>query len=153
MPATVISCIGREQATAAAAFTQRLKEIKTHEVREFAGLFDGMLPCSVMVQGEECWLVLKHVERQLAPTQFGNAIMVPALPQRLEWPPDLAGDFAKSSYMLEFFEQFGGLSLLVPPAGYCASCDDKPSVMNSKSFPGLGAWDGSLAFFILATAM
>ncbi|MFN0080311.1 MAG: hypothetical protein ACKVY0_27910 [Prosthecobacter sp.] len=147
VPAAVISCIGRDQASAEAAFTQRLSALKSPEVREFAGLFDGMLPCSVMVQGEKCWLVLKRVENQLASTQFGNAIMVPALSQCLVWSPDLAGDFAHASYMLEFFDQFGGLTLLVPPSGYCAACNDKPFVMRSKAFPGLGEWDGSLAFF------
>lgn len=147
VPAAVISYIGRDQASAEAAFVRRLTDLRTPEVREFARLFDGMLPCSIMVQGEKCWLVLKRVEHQLSSTQFGNAIMVPALSQSLEWPPGLAGNFKQASYMLEFFEQFGGLNLLVPPAGYCAACQDKLFAMNSRSFPGLGEWDGSLAFF------
>lgn len=147
MPAAVISCIGRDQASAETAFAQRLLTLKSPEVREFARLFDGMLPTSVMVQGEKCWLVLKLAEDQLSPTQFGNAIMVPALTKNLEWPPDVAGGFAQASYMLEFFDQFGGLTLLVPPSGYCAACNDKPFVMRSKAFPGLGEWDGSLAYY------
>ncbi len=147
VPAAVISCIGRDQASAAAAFARRLEDLKSPEVREFARLFDGMLPSSVMVQGENCWLVLKRAEDQLSPTQFGNVIMVPALTQSLEWPPEVAADFAQAPYMLEFFEHFGGLTPRVPPEEYCTACNNKPYVMHNKAFPGLGEWDGSIAFF------
>ena len=147
VPAAVVSCVGRDQTAAAAAVARRLEELKTPEVREFARLFDGMIPTSVMVQGEKCWLVVKRAEDQLSPTQFGNVIMVPALTQSLEWPPEVAGDFAQASYMLEFFEQFGGLALFVPPQACCAACNDELYVMRDKTFPGLGEWDGSLAFY------
>ncbi|MBB5034059.1 hypothetical protein [Prosthecobacter vanneervenii] len=147
VPASVISCIGKEQASAATAFTKRLAALKSPAVREFADLFKGMLPCSVMVQGMKCWLVMKRADDQHSPTQFGNVIMVPALTQSLEWPPEVAGDFAHASYMLEFLEQFGGLTVQVPPSGCCMSCNDRPFVMREKVFPGLGEWDGSLAFF------
>ena len=147
MPLAVLSLIGKDQASAEVVFAQRLANLKTPEVREFAHLFDGMLPCSIMVQGEECWLVLKRARDFQSSTQFGNAIMIPALTQSLEWPVEIAGDFANASYMLEFLEQFGGLTLLVPPAGCCAACSDRPFVMREKDFPGLGEWDGSLALF------
>ena len=85
---------------------------------------------------------MKKSARLHEPTTSGNSILLPATIGSF---PTSA--FAGAPYLIEFLDQFGGLTLDIPPGGFCGCVPHKMMPLRREAFPGLGDWFPSYAMF------
>ncbi|MBE7498190.1 MAG: hypothetical protein HS117_24895 [Verrucomicrobiaceae bacterium] len=136
--------LGTDSATVTTSLDSRFAAIHSPEVRAFTSVFDGMAPYAFLMQDQRAWVVMKKRSSFDEATEYGNSILLPAVvADHAAWE----SAFEVSPRVVEFLNQFGGLTLIVPPGGFCASIPDQIMPICRDSFHGLGDWEPAIGMF------
>lgn len=134
---------GANLESAASALKLRFSTISSREVRAFTCLFDGLVPCSLLVQDEHTWIVMKKGDQLHEPTVQGNALLLPTQNVNAS-----SANGALAAHLVEFLDHFGGLTLMVPPAGvFCGSIPREAARLTHMPPSDLGGWHSAVGMF------
>ena len=139
--------VGSTTSEIQASLNERFKTIKSKAVRRFLYIFDGYTPASLMIGKERKWIALKRETLIHERTQNGNIILIPYQRAQLKANSVEGFSFELIPQILEFVNDFAGLSLDIHGDGGVLPLEWL-KVATSKDFGGLKKWEGSLPLYL-----